>query len=90
MKKLVNVAEVEGEGLIGLMGEVITVYCESFIYSGVLAGVNDDCILLEKAKIVYDTGAHKDKNWAVAEDIPGGSWYVMKSKIESFGILKDA
>ena len=88
MKKLI--IEDKTEGLMKLMGEVVTIYCESFIYSGELIGVNDDCILLDKAKIVYDTGSHKDKGWSVAEDLPNGHWYVMKSKIESFGIFKNA
>lgn len=87
MKKLI--IEDTSEGLIKLIGEVITVYCESFIYSGQLIGVNDDCVLLDNAKIVYDTGAHKDKGWGLAEPLPNGKWYVMKSKIESFGIFKN-
>jgi len=86
MKKLV--IEDEKKGLMKLLGERITVYCNSFIYCGVLAGVNDTCILLQKAEIVYDTGSHKDKNWSVAEDLPH-DWYVMLNAIESFGILKN-
>lgn len=88
MKKLI--IEDTTEGLIKLMGRVVTIYCDSWIYSGELIGVNEDCILLDKAKIVYDTGSHKDKNWSLAEDIPSGKWYIMKNKIESFGVLKDA
>lgn len=87
MKKLV--IEDKNEGLRKLLGEVITVYCLSFIYSGKLTGVNDDCILLEGARIVYDTGAHDIKTWADSSAMPG-DWYVMKNAIESFGIFKEA
>lgn len=87
MKKLV--IEDKNEGLMKLLGEVITVYCMSFIYSGKLTGVNDDCILLEGARIVYDTGSHDSKNWARSEPMPGGDWYIMKNAIESFGIFKE-
>lgn len=87
MKKLIM--EDENEGLMKLLGEVITVYCTSFIYSGKLIGVNEDCILLDEAVIVYDTGAHTDKKWSVAEPMPNKLWYVMKSKIESFGVFKN-
>lgn len=87
MKKII-IQESE-EGLSKLLGEYITVYCESFIYAGTLSGINESCILLTKAAIVYDTGSHKDKGWSVSEDIPGGDWYIQISKIESFGKLKD-
>lgn len=86
MKKLV--IEDKNEGFMKLLGEVITVYCMNYIYSGKLTGVNDDCILLEGARIVYDTGAHDTKAWASAEAMPRGEWYIMKNAIESFGIFK--
>lgn len=85
MKKIV--IEDSGEGLIKLLGERVTLYCQTFIYSGVLAGVNDDCVLLTDAEIVYDTGSHSKKEWELAEKMPH-DWYIMKSKIESFGIFK--
>ena len=45
MKKLVE--QVDGEGFEALMGEVITVFCLNYFYTGKLVGVNDSCILLE-------------------------------------------
>ena len=42
MKKLVNVTEVEGEGLTKLMGERVTLFCMNYIYTGKLVGVNED------------------------------------------------
>jgi len=87
MKKLVNVTEVEGEGLVALMGQTVTLFCSNYIYTGKLVGVNDNCVLLEAPKIVYETGAFTDKAWKDAQALPN-SWYVQISAIESFGILK--
>lgn len=87
MKKLVNITEVQGEGLVKLMGERVTLFCMNYIYTGKLVGVNDTCVLLENAAIVYDTGAFTDKNWKDAQRLPG-EWYVQTATIESFGILK--
>lgn len=49
MKKLVKVEEIEGEGLLSLLGENVTLFCQIYIYSGKLIGVNDTCVLLENA-----------------------------------------
>lgn len=85
MKCLVD--EVKGEGLEKLLGEIVTVYCASYIYSGKLTGVNDFCIKLSDCRIVYETGAHDTGDWATAEKMPG-DWYVTLSSMESFGIFK--
>jgi hypothetical protein len=76
MKRLVKVEEVEGEGLIGFMGERITLCCQIYIYTGKLVGVNTNYVLLEDASVVYLTGDYKDKFWADAQPLPNG-WYVM-------------
>ena len=89
MKKLVSVMEVEDEGLVGLMKQeaVVTLFCTNYIYTGKLIGVNDSFVLLEGAKIVYETGELTSKIWKDAQALPN-QWYVMTSAIESFGILK--
>lgn len=85
MKVLVD--EVKGEGMEKLIGEIVTVYCSSFIYSGRLTGVNDKDIKLSDCYIVYDTGGHDTATWASAEKMPG-DWYVKTNQIESYGIFK--
>lgn len=87
MKTLVKVQEVEGEGLVGLLGQVVTLFCGIYIYTGKLVGVNDTCVKLVEAKIVYETGAFTDKAWKDAQPLPG-DWYVSIEAIESFGLLK--
>lgn len=88
MKKLVKVEEVEGAGLIGLMGKVVTLFCMNYFYTGELIGVNDSYVLLKNPKIVYETGPFTEKNWKDAQSLPNDELYVMISAIESFGLVK--
>jgi hypothetical protein len=87
VKKLVEVQEVSGEGLVGLMGQRVTLFCLNYIYTGKLTGVNDSCVLLEDASIVYETGPLNDKQWKDAQALPQ-CVYVMTRCIESFMELK--
>ena len=86
MKKLVQVQEVDGEGLEGLLGEPVTLFCINYIYTGKLVGVNDKFVKLEKASVVYETGAFTDKSFKDAQPLPR-DLYVMQSAVESFTIL---
>lgn len=88
MKKLVKVEEVEGEGLIGLMGQRITLFCSAYIYTGKLVGVNESFVMLEDAGIVYNTGAFNVPKWEDYQAFPTKNWYVTTASVESFGILK--
>ena len=85
MKKIIT--EVEDEGLVKLLGETVTIFCASYIYTGTLIGVNDTCVLLEDAAIVYETGPLNEKKWGDAQALPN-NWYIQMGMIESFGILK--
>lgn len=87
MKKVVTVTEVDNEGLEGLMGQVITVWCLNYIYTGKLEGINEDYIKLTEASVVYETGPFNEKNWKDAQRLPNPC-YVMKQCIESFMVLK--
>ena len=87
MKQLVQVKEVEGEGLVGLLGKEVTLFCANYIYAGKLVGVNDTFVKLEGAKIVYETGELTSATWKDAQELPN-DWYVQTAAIESFGILK--
>ena len=87
MKKSIQVVEVENEGFLALMDEVITLFCANYIYTGKLIGINEDCVLLENPSIVYETGAFSEKNWKDAQKLPN-QIYIMKSAVECFGIIK--
>lgn len=83
MKKIVTVTEVEGEGLLSLLGKKVVVYCLNYIYAGTLEGVNQSCILLKDGGIVYDTGAHDAKSFADFQKVKE-PLYVQTGAIESF------
>lgn len=85
MKKIVE--EVSGEGLHKLLGERITLFCGNYIYTGKLTGINDTCVLLTEAAIVYETGEFSSKEWEDAQRLPS-DWYVQLAWVESFGVLK--
>jgi len=87
MKKIMQVTEVEGEGLVALLGRRVTLFCMNYIYTGTLEGVNDTCVLLKDAAIVYETGSLNTKTWQDAQKLPN-DWYVQTASIESFGELK--
>lgn len=85
MKKII--IEESGEGLLKLLGSRVTLFCLNYIYTGNLIGVNDDCVLLSKAAIVYETGPFNTPDWKDAQALPNDH-YIQKSAIESFGIVK--
>jgi hypothetical protein len=85
MRKIVQ--EVSGEGLDKLLGDRVTLFCANYIYTGVLSGINETCVLLTDAAVVYETGPFGDKKWKDAQSLPE-SWYVNIGSIESFGKLK--
>lgn len=87
MLKQVQVTEVDGEGLLALMGENVTLFCMNYIYTGKLVGVNDTCVLLEKPSVVFETGAFSEKAWKDAQPLPG-NFYIQTGAIEAFGVLK--
>lgn len=84
----VVVENVEGEGLGSFLGKPIALYCVNYIYAGNLVGVNQTCVKIDDAKIVYETGPFNDHNWKDAQKLPGKYHYVQLSSIESFGESK--
>jgi hypothetical protein len=88
MKKLVSVAEVEGEGFESLLGEKVILLCANYFYTGKLIGVNDSCVELEDAAIVYQTGPWDSKGYTDEQKLHIKPFYVSTSAIESFGASK--
>lgn len=83
MKKLIEVQEVDGEGLMSLLGELVIIFAHNYFYSGKLMGVNDKDILLENGCIVYETGPFSDKNWKDAQKV-ADKLYIRIDSIESY------
>ena len=84
MKKVVQVTEVDGEGLESFLNKRILIICRSYFYSGNLTGINSDCILLEDARFILESGSFEEKGLTNAEKVKGGKIYVNKNSIESF------
>jgi len=78
MKKVIET--VEGEGLEKYLGEKILLLCANYFYTGILKGVNESCVLLEDAYLVYETGEWSASSYKDAQKLPGC--------IESFGAGK--
>lgn len=85
MKRLIE--EVSGEGLESLMGKNVTFFCDTYIYTGKLVGVNDIQVKLESPKIVYETGPFNTTNWEDAQALPH-DLYILLSHVESYGEVK--
>jgi hypothetical protein len=83
MKKIVTVTEVDGEGLVGLLGKQVLIFCMNYIYTGTLSGVNNVDILLENPSIVYETGAFDSKKFGDAQKLPN-NLYIRTNSIESY------
>ena len=88
MKKLIEVTEVEGEGIESLLGEKVLLFGLNYIYAGKLVGVNTVYVKLEDPMIVYETGPFTDTSYKFAEKLPSKNWYVQLSAIESYGLGK--
>ena len=87
MKVLQTVTEVEGEGMLSLIGRRVTIFSLNYIYTGDLVGVNDTCVKLDNPAIVYETGDFNTKDWKDAQSLPN-SLYVQFACIEAFGEVK--
>lgn len=86
MKKLVQVQEVEGQGLEALLGQKVTFFCLNYIYHGELIGVNVTDVLLKNAFVVYSTGAFDAKGFTDAQKL-ADEWRLRTSTIESYGVF---
>ena len=83
-----RVVEIENEGgFESMLGEKITLFCGVYIYTGVLAGVNNDHLELTSPKLVYETGELASGGWKDAQSLPS-PWRVMQQGIESWGPAK--
>lgn len=83
MKKLIE--QIDGEGFEALLGENVLVFAMNYLYDGKLIGVNDTCILIQNARIVYETGGFSAAEYKDAQALPTNLWYIQTASIESFG-----
>lgn len=83
MKRIVETTE--ESGFEELLGERVLIFSLNYIYTGKLIGVNDTCVLLDEAQIVYETGVMTEPGFKDAQPLPTPQWYISLSTIESFG-----
>ena len=86
MKKIVQ--ETEGEGLEKLLGEKVTFFCLNYFYTGKMIGVDENFVLLEDPKIIYETGAFSLEDWKDAQSMCVKELYINRSTIECFAVTK--
>lgn len=89
MKRKVVVQETETTVYDELLAqdEYVTVMCLNYFYHGELVGVNGDSIVLNDAKIVYETGKFSEKGFKDAQSLCATETYIKKDCIESIHIL---
>lgn len=85
MKKLVQVQEVAEAGMVALLGKKVLLFGTNYNYAGVLTGVNDDCVELTDARLVFETGDFAGKGYKDAQPLPSKTWCIRIGAIESFG-----
>jgi hypothetical protein len=88
MKRIVQVQEIEGDGLEALLGKKVTIWCLNYIYAGTLTRVNKEDIILTEPKLVYDTGKLTEAGFTTVENLPAKEWRVRTSCIESYGEME--
>lgn len=86
MKVVQTVTEVENNGLEALLGKHVQIWCVRYIYAGILKGVNKDDILLEDARVVYETGPlAQATEYTDAQPTFNGILRIRTAAIESYG-----
>jgi hypothetical protein len=88
VKKLGTTTEVEGAGLMSLMGERVLLMCANYFYTGKLTGVNNDFVELEDPAIVYETGQWSAAKYTDEQKLHTKVFYVRTPAIEAFGVSK--
>lgn len=87
MKRIIE--ETENQGLESLLGERVLLMCAGYFYEGKLIGVNEQCVELKDAHIVYETGAFSASAYKDIQKLHTEIWYVAIPLIESFGKSKN-
>lgn len=77
--------EIEGAGLLSLLGERVLLLCANYFYEGVFEGFDENLgtIMLTDAGIVYETGPWTEDSWKDRQALEG-EHYVQIQSLESF------
>ena len=80
----VELIEVDNAGLISLIGKKVSIMSVVYHYAGTLVGVNNSCVELEDAGIVYLTGRWDRSKYEDFQKIPTAILHVAIPTIEAF------
>ena len=83
MKRIIE--DTEASGLESLMGKKVLLMCANYFYVGKLVGVNQTCVELEDAGIVYETGEWPASSFKDVQKLHAKRWFVSVAAIESYG-----
>ena len=86
MKRIIE--ETEYQGMESLLGERVLIFTAGYFYEGKLTGVNEKCVELKDAHIVYETGSFNDNDYKDRQKLHTDIWFVSTGLIESFGVSK--
>ena len=86
MKRIIE--ETENQGLESLLGERVLLMTAGYFYEGELVGVNNTCVELKDAHVVYETGEWSDKEYKDIQKLHNDTWFVQMGLLESFGRSK--
>lgn len=82
--EMLKMIEEKGEGLLGLMGEQVILFCANYFYAGKLVGVNKTQVMLEDPSVVYETGEFSAAKWKDAQKLHVPVLYVRIPAIEAY------
>ena len=86
MKRLIE--ETDDDGFSPLLGEVVTLLCANYFYTGKLVGANSDFVEIEDPAIIYETGEWKQTGWKDVQALGCKTLRVRTAFIEAYGKLK--
>jgi hypothetical protein len=86
MKRLIE--ETDDDGFTPLLGEVVTLLCANYFYTGKLVGANSDFVEIEDPAIIYETGEWKQIGWKDVQALGCKTLRVRTASIEAYGKLK--
>ena len=72
-----------------LVGKQVTIFSLNYIYTGKLLEVKKKSVVLEDAKIVYETGKFSEKGFKDAQSLCAKEYNISLGCIESFGVLEN-
>jgi len=71
-----------------LTGKKATFFCMNYIYTGVVASIDERTICIKEPAIVYETGPFVSKEYKDVQSLCVPEFFINRDAIESFGILK--